>query len=75
MPLSTVASNQIKNDTIVDADINSSGNISTSKLGTGAIIQAVGEKLGTANGITPNANSTWLGTGFGKSITPSSRSS
>ena len=41
MPLSTIASNQIKNDTIVDADINSSGNIATSKLATGAVIQVV----------------------------------
>ena len=41
MPLSTIASNQIKNDTIVDADINSSGNITTSKLGTGAVLQVV----------------------------------
>jgi hypothetical protein len=72
MPLSTVASNQIKNDTIVDADINSSGNIATSKLGTGAIIQAVGIKQGTGTAVNMNANNTWLGTGFGKSITPSS---
>ena len=41
MPLSTIASNQIKNDTIVDADINSSGNITTSKLGTGSVLQVV----------------------------------
>lgn len=75
MPLSTIASNQIKNDTIVDADINSSGNIATSKLGTGAIIQGVSAKQGTGTSVQPNANSTWLGTGFGKSITPSSTSS
>ena len=41
MPLSTIASNQIKNDTIVDADINSSGNIATTKLAAGAVIQTV----------------------------------
>ena len=34
MPLSTIASNQIKNDTIVDADINLSSNIATTKLAT-----------------------------------------
>lgn len=39
------------------------------------IKQAVGTKQGTATGVTPNANSTWLGTGFGKSITPTSTSS
>ena len=47
----------------------------TTGLPFGKILQAVGEKLGTSNGITPNANNTWLGTGFGKSITPSSTSS
>lgn len=41
MPLSTIASNQIKQNTIVDANINSSANIATSKLGTGSIIQTV----------------------------------
>ena len=41
MPLSTIASNQIKNDTIVDADINSSSNIATTKLAAGAVIQTV----------------------------------
>ena len=41
MPLSTIAANQIKNGTIVDANINSSANIATTKLGTGAILQTV----------------------------------
>tara|TARA_B100000035_G_scaffold216061_1_gene185185 strand:+ start:20667 stop:21197 length:531 start_codon:yes stop_codon:yes gene_type:complete len=41
MPLSTIASNQIKQNTIVDANINSSANIATTKLGTGAIVQVV----------------------------------
>ena len=73
MPLSTIASNQIKNDTIVDADINSSSNIATSKLGTGAIVQGVNIKLGSQT--AGFANSTdWHGTGFGKSITPTSSS-
>ena len=47
----------------------------TSGLPFGKILQAVGTKLGTTNGITPNANNTWLGTGFNKSIIPSSTSS
>ena len=41
----------------------------------GHIIQAVGVKQGTGTGVTPSSNATWLGTGFGKSITPSSTSS
>ena len=41
----------------------------------GHIIQAVGVKQGTGTGVTPSSNNTWLGTGFGKSITPSSTSS
>ena len=41
MPLSTIAANQIKQGTIVDANINSSANIATTKLGTGAIVQVV----------------------------------
>ena len=41
MPLSTIAANQIKQGTIVDANINSSANIATTKLGTGAILQTV----------------------------------
>jgi len=47
----------------------------TSGLPFGKLLQGVGEKLGTANSVTPNSNNTWLGTGFGKSITPSSTSS
>lgn len=39
------------------------------------IKQAVGIKQGTGTSVTINANNTWLGTGFGKSITPSSTSS
>tara|TARA_B100000683_G_scaffold234527_1_gene237770 strand:- start:1353 stop:1961 length:609 start_codon:yes stop_codon:yes gene_type:complete len=41
MPLSTIAANQIKQGTIVDANINSSANIATTKLGTGSIIQTI----------------------------------
>ena len=55
MPLSTIASNQIKNDTIVDADINSSSNIATSKLGTGAIVQGVNIKLGSQTAVYANS--------------------
>ena len=39
------------------------------------IKQAVGTKQGTGTSVNINANNTWLGTGFGKSITPSSTSS
>lgn len=41
----------------------------------GHIIQAVGVKQGTGTGVTPSSNNTWLGTGFGKSITPTSTNS
>ena len=47
----------------------------TSGLPFGKILQAVGTKQGTGTSISINANNTWLGTGFGKSITPSSASS
>jgi len=42
MPLSTIASNQIKNDTIVDADINSSANINIATKVTGTLPVANG---------------------------------
>jgi len=42
---------------------------------SGSIIQGVSAKQGTGTGVSPNSNGTWLGTGFGKSITPSSTSS
>ena len=51
MPLSTIASNQIKNDTIVDADINSSGNIATTKLAAGAVIQTVTSRSTTGTNV------------------------
>ena len=57
--------NEIKTDTIK----NQSGTVYN------FIKQAVGDKQGTGTGVTPNADNTWLGTGFGKSITPSSTSS
>ena len=63
MPLSTIASNQIKNDTIVDADINSSSNIATTKLATGAVVQTVtsrsttGTNVGTSGSFTDIAAS------------------
>ena len=41
----------------------------------GHIIQAVGVKQGTATAVSPSSNNTWLGTGFGKSITPTSTNS
>ena len=52
MPLSTIASNQIKNDTIVDADINSSGNIATTKLAAGAVIQTVTSRSTTGTNVS-----------------------
>ena len=42
MPLSTISSNQIKNDTIVDADINSSANINLATKVTGTLPVANG---------------------------------
>lgn len=47
----------------------------TSGLPFGKLLQAVGNKVGTGTGVSINANNTWLGTGFGKSITPSSTNS
>ena len=55
MPLSTIASNQIKNGTIVDADINSSSNIATTKLATGAVIQVVHTSSGEMTTTTTTA--------------------
>ena len=51
--------------------------IASKTLGTNYnfIKQAVGDKVGTGTSVNINANDTWLGTGFGKSITPSSTSS
>jgi len=51
------------------------GTIAGARLPSGSILQAVGTKQGTGTGVSPNSNGTWLGTGFGKSITPSSTSS
>ena len=48
MPLSTIAANQIKQGTIVDANINSNANIATTKLGTGSIIQTVTHQVVTS---------------------------
>jgi len=59
-----------------DLKVNSiTGNTSTGVLIPGHVVQAVSTKQGTGTGVSPNANGTWLGTGFGKSITPSSTSS
>ena len=41
----------------------------------GHIIQAVGVKQGTATAVSQSSNNTWLVTGFGKSITPTSTNS
>ena len=43
--------------------------------GAGKILQAVGDKVGTGTAVNLNTTGTWVGTGFGKSITPSSTSS
>ena len=43
--------------------------------GVGKILQAVGDKVGTGTAVNLNTTGTWVGTGFGKSITPSSTSS
>ena len=72
MPLSAVASNQIKNDTIVDADINSSSNIATTKLGTGAVIQVV--HASELSSTVSTTSGSYVDTGLSVSITPSSTS-
>jgi len=72
MPLSTIASNQIKNDTIVDADINSSSNIATTKLGTGAVIQVV--HASELSSTVSTTSGSYVDTGLSVSITPSSTS-
>tara|TARA_B100000214_G_scaffold346444_1_gene297067 strand:+ start:381 stop:947 length:567 start_codon:yes stop_codon:yes gene_type:complete len=58
MSLSTIASNQIKNDTIVDADINSSSNIATTKLATGAVIQTVTSRSTTETNVQTSGSFT-----------------
>ena len=72
MPLSTISSNQIKNDTIVDADINSSSNIATTKLGTGAVIQVV--HASELSSTVSTTSGSYVDTGLSVSITPSSTS-
>tara|TARA_A100001388_G_scaffold140751_1_gene104347 strand:+ start:690 stop:1268 length:579 start_codon:yes stop_codon:yes gene_type:complete len=71
MPLSTIAANQIKNDTIVDAKINSSANIATTKLGTGAIIQTQKTVITTPFTIALSTNTDTTVTGMTVNITPS----
>lgn len=69
-------SSKTGNSSITIAD-NGNASIPSGKTFTavGHILQAVGTKQGTGSGVNINANNTWLGTGFGKSITPSSTSS
>ena len=70
MPLSTIAANQIKQGTIVDANINSSANIATTKLGTGAIIQTQKTVVSTTDTITMTNYQVVDMTGLSVNITP-----
>ena len=70
MPLSTIAANQIKQGTIVDANINSSANIATTKLGTGAIIQTQKTVVTTPFFVSLGSDQDTTVTGFTVNITP-----
>jgi len=75
MPLSTIASNQIKQNTIVDANINSNANIASTKLGTGSVLQVVSaNKLDNTGSGDFDANFENI-SGLSVNITPSSTSS
>ena len=72
MPLSTISSNQIKNGTIVDADINSSSNIATTKLATGGIIKVSHFTNNTRTALSTGTSvALWSGINVTKSIAQS----
>jgi len=72
MPLTKIQSLGITDGTIVNADINASAAIASTKLsGVGKVLQVINAKFGT---LTSSSSSTFADTGLTASITPSSAS-